>query len=312
MDPAEDRLLSVGAAAGIIGVAPATVRSWERRYGIGPSDQSVGGHRRYTPEDVDRLRAMHDLMLAGMGGAEAARVAYRPGAVASTADLMPLPVKHGKRALPRGLELPDRASAAAFTLARHVGRLDADAMTGFLSDCLIRTGVTSTWDEVVLPVLDAAGSAWVREGTDIDTEHALVESVVAALAVYRRFLPRPAPGPPVVLACTSADVHTLALHGVAGALAEKRTPVLLLGARVPIRAAVSAMARSRARALFLWRQYTGPDPEDAQLLRFLTTAPAGHVLVGGPGWDDVDLPSTRLRVRTLTEATERLTQSATP
>ena len=68
-------VLSIAGAARGLGVAPATLRSWERRYGLAPSVRTAGGHRRYGSEDLARLRMMHRLVRAGVPAAEAARVA---------------------------------------------------------------------------------------------------------------------------------------------------------------------------------------------------------------------------------------------
>ncbi|NVI90901.1 MerR family transcriptional regulator, partial [Actinomadura sp. BRA 177] len=57
--------LGVGAVAQRLGVAPSTLRTWDRRYGIGPSGRSPGGHRRYTPADLARLEVMQRQILAG-------------------------------------------------------------------------------------------------------------------------------------------------------------------------------------------------------------------------------------------------------
>lgn len=69
--------LSVAGAARGLGVAPATLRSWERRYGLVPSLHTVGGHRRYGPADLARLQVMHRLVREGVPPGEAAKVAIR-------------------------------------------------------------------------------------------------------------------------------------------------------------------------------------------------------------------------------------------
>src|SRR3712207_1805085 len=66
---------SVAAAARVLGVAPATLRTWDRRYGVGPSAHKEGQHRRYTEADLGRLETMRRLLLQGMSTAEAARAA---------------------------------------------------------------------------------------------------------------------------------------------------------------------------------------------------------------------------------------------
>src|SRR4051794_41276370 len=67
--------LAVAAGAGRLGVAPATLRTWDRRYGLGPSEHSAGAHRRYSAVDVERLLVMRRLTLDGVAPAESARIA---------------------------------------------------------------------------------------------------------------------------------------------------------------------------------------------------------------------------------------------
>ena len=43
-----------------LGIAPATLRTWDRRYGRGPSEHSAGSHRRYSPSDIARLEHMEE------------------------------------------------------------------------------------------------------------------------------------------------------------------------------------------------------------------------------------------------------------
>ncbi|WP_420919067.1 MerR family transcriptional regulator, partial [Streptomyces bohaiensis] len=67
--------LSTGAVARRLGVAPTTLRSWERRYAIGPARHESGRHRRWTPSDVARLEEMCRLTGLGIPPREAARAA---------------------------------------------------------------------------------------------------------------------------------------------------------------------------------------------------------------------------------------------
>ncbi|HET9656598.1 MAG TPA: MerR family transcriptional regulator, partial [Kineosporiaceae bacterium] len=66
--------LTVAAVARRLGVAPSTLRTWDRRYGLGPSSHRAGDHRRYTAADLDRLVVMRRLTLEGVPPAEAARM----------------------------------------------------------------------------------------------------------------------------------------------------------------------------------------------------------------------------------------------
>lgn len=65
----------VGVVADWLGIPASTLRTWERRYGLGPSDRTRGGHRRYTEQDVTRVQAMQRLMAQGASVSSAARTA---------------------------------------------------------------------------------------------------------------------------------------------------------------------------------------------------------------------------------------------
>ncbi|WP_139123043.1 MerR family transcriptional regulator [Cellulosimicrobium cellulans] len=67
--------LAVAVVARRLGVAPATLRTWDRRYGLGPSEHRAGSHRRYTDDDVARLVIMRRLTLDGVAPSDAARAA---------------------------------------------------------------------------------------------------------------------------------------------------------------------------------------------------------------------------------------------
>ena len=71
---------SVGTVARRLGIAPSTLRTWNRRYGIGAQELSPGRHRRYTAEDIIRLEHMQKLILRGVAPGDAARAALADAA----------------------------------------------------------------------------------------------------------------------------------------------------------------------------------------------------------------------------------------
>ncbi|WAU86314.1 MerR family transcriptional regulator [Streptomyces sp. Qhu-G9] len=72
--------MTTGGLARRLGVSPTTLRSWDRRYGLGPAVRADGRHRRWTPRDVAVLEAMCRLTSAGVPPAEAARAAQEAAA----------------------------------------------------------------------------------------------------------------------------------------------------------------------------------------------------------------------------------------
>lgn len=71
----EEPTLPVASVARRLGVAPSTLRTWDRRYGLGPSRHTDGRHRRYGTSDIGRLELMQRALLSGASTAEAARYA---------------------------------------------------------------------------------------------------------------------------------------------------------------------------------------------------------------------------------------------
>jgi hypothetical protein len=304
-------LLSVGAVAARLGVAPGTVRSWGRRYELVPAGRTPGGHRRYTPDDLRMLTMMQDLVGSGASPARAARQAketmsqVRPESAATSAPI-PVALGHRRRAGGPGgrvLSVPG-GNPQSRGLARIASRLDADAAMGQLADLLLDRGVLATWDEVLLPVLNALGAQWARTGRDVEVEHVMSEATVEAFRAYRAFLPGPAPNRPILLAGACSEQHTLPLHAVAAGLTERRIPVRMLGGRVPSLALASAARRTGASAVFVWRQMQDSNQETDDLAGIVRARPTMTVVVGGPGWDGCVIPPQVKRAFDLSSAIE--------
>lgn len=95
-------MLTVAAVARRLGVAPSTLRTWDRRYRLGPSAHTAGAHRRYGPADLRRLMIMRRLTMEGVPPAEAAEIALA-SAVSDDPELIsggPLPSGSRQARLP--------------------------------------------------------------------------------------------------------------------------------------------------------------------------------------------------------------------
>src|SRR5690606_6629829 len=109
---------TVAAVAGRLGVAPATLRTWDRRYGLGPSARLSGSHRRYGAEDLARLVVMRRLTLEGVAPNEAARIA-REAMQEDLDDIGAALANVHQIGGPEGVE-PDRAHAGPVTVTAVV------------------------------------------------------------------------------------------------------------------------------------------------------------------------------------------------
>jgi len=94
VEDVDEPRLSVSGAARRLGIAPGTLRTWDRRYGIGPTGHTRGRHRQYSAADMARLELMQHALVQGAPPAEAARYARSAGSDAGGPQV-------GTRARPR-------------------------------------------------------------------------------------------------------------------------------------------------------------------------------------------------------------------
>lgn len=287
--------LTVASVARRLGMAPATLRTWARRYGLGPSGHEAGLHRRYTEDDVQRLAAVRRLILEGHSPAEAAL------SVAGTPPEAPL--RHGGG---RSLAVP--ADDAVRGLARAALSLDHEVILEVLERELETRGTVDLWHSVVVPVLVSLGERWRTTGGEIEVEHTLSECLIEALSHRARQIENPINSTPVLLASANEEQHSLPLYAVASALAEHGVRSRLLGARTPSSALVAAVRRTGPAAIFIWSQMptTGGG---AQLEALPALRPAPRIVLGGPGWDQQDLPGTAIWADSLGRAVTVILES---
>jgi len=70
----DQSIYSIGALARMLCVTPATLRSWEDRYGVVVPERSAGSQRLYSRDHLDQLRFVCQQMQHGLSAADAHRV----------------------------------------------------------------------------------------------------------------------------------------------------------------------------------------------------------------------------------------------
>jgi DNA-binding transcriptional MerR regulator len=235
----EEELLTVAAVARRLGVAPATLRTWDRRYGLGPSSHEAGEHRRYCPGDLAKLTLMRRLITTGVAPSDAAEKAKEhKGAVTIEKLVDNFEVRE---------ELVD-------SLHRASKSLDKLFVETVLRNDIAEYGIIASWTEVIVPLLFLVGDEWEADGSGIEVEHMLSEIIKRILREGIAEIKKPVNAQPVLLAAVVEEMHSLALHALAAALAEKQIETFFLGARTPLEAISGMIKRSAPPAVFLWAQ----------------------------------------------------------
>ena len=267
-----EELLTVAAVARRLGVAPATLRTWARRYGIGPTDHESGSHRRYCPEDLAKLTTMRRLIIAGMSPAEAAEKAL------STKSAIKM-----EKIVGGFSDRPDVIDA----LHSAANALDKNFIESTLRNDIEKHGVIRSWQEVIVPVLVMLGKSWEETGEGIEIEHFFSETLKRVLRERSSKIHKPINPRPVLVASVGEEMHSLAIHALTAALAERNIECHFLGARTPFAALEAMVEKFAPPAIFLWAQLVeNADPNFFKNLPAVRPAP--RILLGGPGWRESD------------------------
>ena len=274
----EEPTLKVALVARRLGVAPATLRTWARRYGLGPSAHTAGSHRHYSGEDMGRLLVMRRLTLEGVAPAEAARIALsRPPDGERPTELPPI---EGTAADPNQDQAGQRDELRAAAVA-----LDARRCCEIVDAALEAHGIVATWADVVRPVLQDLYESWVRAAARTDATPLLSDCFINSV---NRVVSVAGGAPTILLACAEDEEHAVGLHALSAALWETGTATRSLGARVP-RETLAATARQTAPHATVVLAVL-PVRDHDQLYGLPGVHPTMTVIATGPGWSPDLLP----------------------
>ncbi|MEU5583389.1 cobalamin B12-binding domain-containing protein [Streptomyces huasconensis] len=302
-----DAAVTTGALARRLGVSPTTLRTWDRRYGLGPATREPGRHRRWSERDIAVVEEMGRLTSLGVPPADAARTALKQGSDPAGPG-MPSPREApGARAASPDVFVRQRRG-----LARAAVRLDAPVVQDLLTGAVERHGLIAAWQEVMVPTLHAVGRKWEEAGDRyVEVEHLLswhVSRTLHRCAPATDTTPTaPPPTATLVLACVPGEQHSLPLEALSAALGELGVPQRMFGAAVPVEAVSAAVRRTGPAVVVLWSQ--ARSTASVPLARHIADTRWGVrgargrpvVMLGGPGWAG---PAVRgaLRPTTLREA----------
>ncbi|MFF5447260.1 MerR family transcriptional regulator [Streptomyces sp. NPDC012888] len=338
--------VTTGTLARELGISPTTLRSWDRRYGLGPAARIEGRHRRWTAEDVAMVHEMCRLTAEGVPPAEAARAAKaravdappvtarptvprptrthpaEPGPQATAPPTTAPPTTAPPLAAPRGPSPLADFRRRGRGLARAAVRMDAEAVQERVTAAIDTYGLVAAWDGVLMPTLRYVGRKWeTAEDRFVEVEHLLSWHISSALRhVYAGSVAvgRPTAEPrPVLLACLPGEQHTLPLEALTAVLTGHGLRVLMLGASVPAEALEATVRRTAPAAVALWSQ--ARSTADLPLARHLAAARWGiqgartrsRVLACGPGWGPRPDPEL-LRPLALGEAVRMMLSASRP
>jgi DNA-binding transcriptional MerR regulator/methylmalonyl-CoA mutase cobalamin-binding subunit len=270
-------MFTIKQAAQRTGVSEASLRAWERRYGVVTPRRTESGYRMYDEQALATVSAMRRLVEEGWSAAAAAsrlaadpRLAEDSGVPASSA--------------------PAREEGEDLTRAFLEAAATVDPVT--VESVLDRAFALGTFETVVdgwlMPTLRALGDAWADGWVDVAGEHAASHAVMRRLSQSFAAAASVTRGPRVVVALPPGAVHELGALAFATAARRRGLAVVYLGADLPVASWVRAVHAFPTRAAVLAVQTADDRPAAVRTAQALMRAlPDLPVAAGGAQSEDL-------------------------
>lgn len=207
----------INAVAEMTGIPAATLRAWERRYGVPEPRRTESSYRVYSDADIVLIRRVRELCDQGMAPSEAAKLVM--------ADLE-------QRTIPSA-NSADPYTNAAEAIIHAVDAFDPHQVQSAVRHAMTLGQASVVFDRVFRPAMIEIGQRWHDGVFSVGQEHMATSIVEAAASSMFRLIAREDADRTAVVACFADDTHTLGSLGFALHMASWGFNVVRLGARTP-------------------------------------------------------------------------------
>lgn len=224
--------ITIAAVERDTGLAKDTLRVWERRYGFPQPDRDANGERLYPLEQVEKLRLIRRLIDQGL----------RPAKIMGL-DTDALVRMLDELVSSRESDNPER-TAHFHAILKFVRLHLHEDLRRSLQQLLMKLGLQQFVTQVIAPLNNLIGDAWLRGELEVPEEHLYTEQVQNILRAAISTQAAASRGRPSVMLTTFPDEqHILGLLMVEAMLAPEGASCVSLGVQTPlddIRGAVTA------------------------------------------------------------------------
>lgn len=275
------------------GLSKDVLRVWESRYGVVEPGRTETGRRRYSDDDIERLRL---LRLATLGGRSIGQIHDLPH------EELEQIVKEDRAAVAER----ERAAAHAGLVEglvkaclEAIEAVDADRLRALLGRAVIQVPIVVLTEDVLSPLLRRVGELWEAKGLRPGQEHLASVVLRDVLSDVLASIQPVGAAPRLLVATPAHHRHELGALLAAVVAASEGWHVTYLGPDLPAGDIADAAARSGARAvaLSLVHPLEHPAvPEELQALR-QGLGDGVAILVGGAAASTYDTTLAEIGAR---------------
>jgi methylmalonyl-CoA mutase cobalamin-binding subunit len=266
-------MISIGKLSRSTGFSAERLRIWELRYGAPKGRRLPSGHRRYAPEEVERLHLVREALDRG----------FRPRHVVASSreELMKLLEQLGT-SLAGGLPEPGRLPWTPLSWVQASARMDEAALERQFMEHWLALGSLRFLRERAVPFVVSLGEEWHAKRLSAAEEHFGSEKLGDFLAGIWRRLNELNRGPAALLTTLPGDPHRIGLQMVALVSAMAGWRVLYLGPSTPLEEVATTAAKVGVKAVLISVSLSvDPSQARSQTLALRGSLPRGVELVVG-------------------------------
>ncbi len=221
-------LYNLKAVINEVGLTPATLRAWERRYGLLKPHRSPGGHRLYSRRDIDLLKWLIDRQQEGLSISSAVEMwkSQHEGYEDTSLPIQtPVPVTGTGETILNGLREQWITACLAF---------NDQAANRTLDQAFAVAAPEMILAEVLQKGLAQLGERWYAGSISVQQEH--FASAIAIRRVNTLLAATASPTRPghILAACPPGEEHDFVLLTTAYLLRRASWDVVYLGSNVPL------------------------------------------------------------------------------
>jgi MerR family transcriptional regulator, light-induced transcriptional regulator len=253
--------------ARVLSVSDATVKRWADS-GLLPTEKTLGGHRRFRPEDVAVFRRTTQGRLA------------KPRVPDASIEVPP------HTAAPAEIMADEEVVGTMFE--QIVGGRDEEASAIVVGLHLHGYTAARIADVVICPALRKVGDLWRAGELSVAQEHVATRAVLSALEALRAAIAGGHTGDRLALCCSvEDDFHEVPIHIASLVLMERGWEVVSLGTSTPFFALAEALARFRPAIVCVSSTvFNHPDRAGREYTEFAAAAEraGASTVFGGAGF----------------------------
>ncbi len=210
------------------GLSPATLRAWERRYGLVKPSRSAGGHRLYSRQDIEQLKWLLARQKEGLS-------------ISRAVEMWKAQIGLVRVELPHFLPAEISSSGAEGTLAvlrehwlEACMVFDDQGASQALDQAFAIAAPETVCLEVLKSGLAQVGQGWYNGSVSVQQEHFTASVAMRRIDNLMAALPAPTRGKTILAACPAGEEHDFILLVVTYLLRRNGWDVVYLGANVPL------------------------------------------------------------------------------